>query len=97
MRNSGLGFSISLLVTESPVSSTSRAKLTLISSTADFLDGRIITLETTLARSPGETSPYRCAGLNRYEAENAKFLRERISDLLGPEFCAGHREVHGEA
>jgi hypothetical protein len=26
-----------------------------------------------------------CAGLNRHEAENAKFLRERISDPLGPE------------
>ena len=29
-----------------------------------------------------------CAGLNRHEAENAKFLRERISDPLGPESCA---------
>jgi len=45
----------------------------------------------------GDKSPYQCAGLNRHEAENAKFLRERTSDLLGPEVCAGHREVHGEA
>jgi hypothetical protein len=29
-----------------------------------------------------------CAGINRYEVENAKFLRERISDPLGPESCA---------
>jgi len=36
----------------------------------------------------GETSPLQCAGINRHEAENAKFLRERISDPLGPEFCA---------
>ena len=38
-----------------------------------------------------------CAGINRHEAENARFSRERGSDPLGPEFCAGHREVHGEA
>ena len=44
-----------------------------------------------------ETSPLQCAGLNRHEAENANFLRERVSDPLGSEFCAGHREVHGEA
>ena len=44
-------------------------------------------------------SPVRAIALpdNRHEAENAKFLRERTSDPLGPEFCAGHREVHGEA
>src|ERR1700730_19223974 len=29
-----------------------------------------------------------CAGVNRHEAENAKFLRERSSDPLGPESCA---------
>jgi len=29
-----------------------------------------------------------CAGINRHEAENAKFSRERTSDLLGPESCA---------
>jgi hypothetical protein len=34
---------------------------------------------------------------NRIEAENGKFLRERTSDLLGPESCTGYREVHGEA
>ena len=38
-----------------------------------------------------------CAGINRHEAEDAKFLRERASDPLGPEFCAGHREVVSEA
>src|ERR1019366_10651583 len=44
-----------------------------------------------------QKSRFQCAGLNRHEAENAKFLRERISDPLGPEFCVGYREVHGEA
>jgi hypothetical protein len=34
---------------------------------------------------------------NRLEAENGKFLRERTSDLLGPESCTGYREVHSEA
>ena len=31
---------------------------------------------------------FMCAGLNRHEAENEKFLRERTSDPLGPESCA---------
>ena len=38
-----------------------------------------------------------CAGINRPEVENTRVSRERDSDPLGPEFCAGHREVHGEA
>ena len=38
-----------------------------------------------------------CAGINRHEVENARVLRERTSDSPGPEFCAGHREVHSEA
>ena len=42
-------------------------------------------------------NPLQCAGLNRHEAENARFLRGRTSDLLGPEFCVGYREVQGEA
>src|SRR2546430_12875337 len=42
-------------------------------------------------------SPFQCAGINRHEAENAKFLRVRSSDPLGPEFCVGYREVHDEA
>src|SRR5437660_1932538 len=35
-------------------------------------------------------SPVRAIALpdNRLEAENGKFLRERTSDLLGPESCA---------
>ncbi len=37
------------------------------------------------------------AGINRHEVENARVLRERGSDPLGPEFCAGHCEVHSEA
>src|SRR2546429_1726650 len=39
-------------------------------------------------RKAKEISPLQCAGLNRHEAENAKFLRERSSDPLGPESCA---------
>jgi len=49
------------------------------------------------AVSIGEKSPLQCAGLNRHEVEDERALRERISDPLGPEFCVGHREVHGEA
>jgi len=37
------------------------------------------------------------AGINRQEAENVNFSRERISDPLGPEFCAGRREMSSEA
>ncbi len=44
-----------------------------------------------------EKSRLQCAGINRHEAENGKFLRVRSSDPLGPEFCVGYREVHGEA
>ena len=42
-------------------------------------------------------SPTQCAGINRHEAGNARVLRERSSEALGPEFCVGYREVHGEA
>ena len=38
----------------------------------------------------GEKSPLQCAGINRHEAENAKFLRVRSSDPLGPEVCVGY-------
>ncbi len=48
-------------------------------------------------RVGGEKSRLQCAGLNRHEAENAKFLRGRSSDPLGPEFCVEHREVRSEA
>jgi hypothetical protein len=41
--------------------------------------------------------PVGCAGINRHEAGNERFLRERSSEPLGPEFCAVYREVHGEA
>jgi hypothetical protein len=37
------------------------------------------------------------AGINRQEAENENFSRERISDPLGPEFCAVCREACREA
>jgi hypothetical protein len=44
-------------------------------------------------------SPLRASVLpdNRYEGEDERALRVRSSDPLGPEFCAGYREVHGEA
>jgi hypothetical protein len=52
---------------------------------------------TAISDATGEKSPFQCAGINRHEAENAKFLRVRSSDPLGPEFCVGYREVHDEA
>jgi len=51
----------------------------------------------SLSLSLVDKSPMQCAGLNRHEAGNARVLRERSSEPLGPEFCVGHREVHGEA
>jgi len=46
----------------------------------------------------GETSPLRCAGLNRLEVEDESSLRERSSDPLGLESCAAtafrRREVN---
>jgi len=44
-----------------------------------------------------EIRQLQCAGLNRHEAEEEESSRERTSDPLGPEFCVGHREMHGEA
>ena len=41
--------------------------------------------------------PVGCAGINRHEAGNERFLRERSTEPLGPEFSAVYREVHGEA
>jgi hypothetical protein len=41
--------------------------------------------------------PVGCAGINRHEAGNERFPRERSSEPLGPEFCAVYREVHSEA
>jgi len=45
----------------------------------------------------GETRRLQCAGLNRHEVEDERALRERNSDPLGLESCAGYREVHSEA
>ena len=53
--------------------------------------------ETTCCWSIVAKSPLQCAGINRHEAEEEEASRERTSDPLGPEFCVGHREVHGEA
>jgi hypothetical protein len=38
-----------------------------------------------------------CAGINRHEVENVRVSRERISDLLGPEFCTGRCKARSEA
>jgi hypothetical protein len=44
-----------------------------------------------------DTGPLQCAGINRHEAEDESSLRERSSDPVGLESCAGYREVHSEA
>ena len=49
-----------------------------------------------------ELKPWRekmwwCAGMNRYGVEDERASRERTSDPLGPEFCAGRCEVSSEA
>ncbi len=38
-----------------------------------------------------------CAGMNRHGVEDERASRERSSDPLGPEFCAGRCEVSSEA
>jgi hypothetical protein len=48
-------------------------------------------------RSVEGKSRLQCAGINRHEAGNARVLRERSSEPLGPEFCVAHREVCCEA
>ena len=50
-------------------------------------------LGTTTAATRG----LQCAGINRHEAEDESSLRERSSDPVGLESCAGYREVHSEA
>ena len=64
-----------------------------------FINGEGCCAWVPLPSSPsiGAKSPSRCAGLNRHEAGNARVLRERSSEPLGPEFCVVHREVYGEA
>jgi len=61
------------------------------------LPGLSLRLQRARLASPGDKSPMQCAGINRHEAGNERFLRERSSEPLGPEFCAVYREVHGEA
>src|SRR5712672_3003488 len=43
--------------------------------------------------SIGAKSPSQCAGLNRHEAGNARVLRERSSEPLGPEFCVVRKDA----
>jgi hypothetical protein len=45
-------------------------------------------LKTGAKVTPASIRRYRCAGINRHEAEEEESLRERSSDPLGPEFCA---------
>ena len=49
------------------------------------------------AGSVDENRQLQCAGINRHEVEDERALRERNSDPLGLESCAGYREVHSEA
>src|SRR4029077_15930081 len=53
--------------------------------------------EIWYGRMGDATRPLQCAGLNRHEVEDERALRERSSDPLGLESCAGYREVHNEA
>jgi hypothetical protein len=46
---------------------------------------------------PRQRNLWVCAGMNRHGAEDERALRERSSDPLGPEFCAGRCEVSSEA
>jgi hypothetical protein len=62
------------------------------------LSGQVIAAHWLVtAFSTSGKSPSQCAGLNRHEAGNARVLRERSSEPLGPEFCVVHREVYGKA
>jgi len=56
-----------------------------------------LTEKVYIADRPESQNGNSCARINRHEVENAGVSRERDGDPLGPEFCAGHREVHGEA
>src|SRR5437762_938282 len=56
---------------------------------------RILLLSHDL--KPWREKMWVCAGMNRHGAEDERALRERSSDPLGPEFCAGRCEVSSEA
>ena len=56
---------------------------------------RILLLSHDL--KPWREKMWVCAGMNRHGVEDERASRERSSDPLGPEFCAGHCEVFGEA
>jgi hypothetical protein len=58
----------------------------------DLLEARLAIPNATVANRR-----LQCAGLNRHEAEDESSLRERSSDPLGLESCAGYREVLSEA
>ena len=47
----------------------------------------------TSGLAEGQESRLQCAGVNRHEAENARFSRQRSSGPLGLESCAAGREV----
>jgi transposase len=56
---------------------------------------RILLLDHDL--KPWREKMWWCAGMNRHGVEDERASRERISDPLGPEFCAGRCEVSSEA
>ena len=55
-------------------------------------DGAVVSLNKSAEMNKGSVRRDKPAG-----SENANFSRERISDPLGPEFCAVRREVRSEA
>jgi transposase len=56
---------------------------------------RILLLSHDL--KPWREKMWVCAGMNRHGVEDERASRERSSDPLGPEFCAGRCEVSSEA
>jgi putative transposase len=56
---------------------------------------RILLLSHDL--KPWREKMWVCAGMNRHGVEDERASRERSSDPLGPEFCAGRCEASGEA
>ena len=56
---------------------------------------RILLLSHDL--KPWREKMWVCAGMNRHGIEDERASRERSSDPLGPEFCAGRCEVSSEA
>ena len=54
-------------------------------------------MQLKVPRIVDENRRLECAGLNRHGVKDERALRERSSDPLGLESCAGYREVPSEA